>query len=61
MLFEGVRKKDAVYDDDFSLTAYKRLDDSSRMYLDVIETYLKAMPNARFNMAITVVNSESGE
>lgn len=58
MLFEGVRKKDAVYDDDFSLTAYKRLDDSSRMYLDVIETYLKAMPNARFNMAITVVNPD---
>lgn len=56
MLFEGVRKKDAVFDDDFSVSEFKRLDDSSRMYLDVIETYLKAMPNSRFNMSITVVN-----
>lgn len=56
MLVEGIRKKDAVYDDDFSVNSFKRLDENSRMYLDVIETYLKAMPNSRFNMAITVVN-----
>lgn len=56
MLFEGVHKKDAVFDDDFRVTSFKRLDDNSRMYLDVIESYLKAMPNSRFNMSITVVN-----
>lgn len=55
-LFEGVHKKDAVFDDDFSSASCKRIDDSSRMYLDIIDTYLKALPNSRFNMSITVVN-----
>ena len=55
-LFEGVHKKDAVFDDDFNSASCKRIDDSSRMYLDVIDTYIKALPNSRFNMSITVVN-----
>ncbi len=52
----GIRKKDSVYDDDFSTSSLKRLDDAARMYLDVIESYLKALPGSRFNMTITVVN-----
>ena len=52
----GILKKDSVYDDDFKAGSLKRMDDAGRMYLDVIESYLKALPDSRFNMTITVVN-----
>lgn len=55
-LIDSMKKKDAVYDDDFNVNSYKKQDDSSRMYYDVIKSYLKAMPSARCHLSVTVVN-----
>ena len=52
----AIQKKDDVYDDDFKETSFNRMDAASRMYLDVIESYLKALPDSRFNLTIAVVN-----
>ena len=55
---KSIMQKDAVFDDDFSDGTLKRMNVSAKMLLDVIDTYVKAMPNSAANLSIAVIDPD---
>lgn len=55
---KSIMKKDAVFDDDFNDGTFKAMSVSAKMLLDVLETYVKALPNYTTNLSIAVINPE---
>lgn len=53
-----ILKKDAVFDDDFKDGTLKAMSVSAKMLLDVLETYVSALPNYYSNLSIAVINPD---
>ncbi len=58
MRMRSIMKKDTVFDDDFSDGALKTMNVSAKMFVDVLETYKKALPNYSSNLSIAVIDPE---
>ena len=55
---KAIMKKDAVFDDDFNDSVFKRMNVSAKMLFDVFETYSKALPNYTTNLSIAVIDPD---
>lgn len=55
---KAIMRKDAVFDDDFNDSAFKHMNVSSKMLLDVIEAYIKALPSSATNLSVAVIDPE---
>ena len=55
---KNLLEKDSIYDEDFKKESLKTLDASSSMILDILESYIKAMPNVADNLSIAIINPD---
>ncbi len=55
---KAILQKDAVFDDDFNDGTFKNMNVSAKMLLDVIETYVEALPNNATNLSIAIVDPD---
>lgn len=53
-----IMQKDAVFDDDFNDGAFKHMNVSAKMLLDVLEAYVKALPNSATNLSLAVIDPD---
>lgn len=49
-------KKEAIYDDEFKSSDFTKMNANSYMICDVLDDYVKAMPDTKYNLNIVFVN-----
>lgn len=53
---KDIIKKEAIYDDDFKSSDFTKMNANSYMICDVLDNYVKAMPDTKYNLNMVFIN-----
>ncbi len=53
---KDIIKKEAIYDDDFKTSDFTRMNADSYMIRDILNDYVKALPDTKYNLNIVFIN-----